>query len=144
RTMSRIVAAAENSRREIPPLKHTPRTRRGVLSYAARDIGERLNADAIVAFTETGDTAHRIARLHSRLKLMAFTTRPETRNQMTLSWGVEPFLVERAANTDAMIDQLDDFCEDTAILNPGDTVIVIAGSPPQVPGTTNLLHVHRI
>ncbi|MFT3715389.1 MAG: pyruvate kinase [Gordonia sp. (in: high G+C Gram-positive bacteria)] len=144
RTMSRIVAAAEDSRREIPPLKHTPRTRRGVLSYAARDIGERIGADAIVAFTETGDTAHRVARLHSRLKLMAFTTNPSTRNQLTLSWGVEPFLVDRAGNTDAMIDQIDDFCAATDTLNAGDTVVVLAGAPPHVVGTTNLIHVHRI
>ncbi|MFC0313731.1 pyruvate kinase [Gordonia phosphorivorans] len=144
RTMSSIVVAVEESRREVPPLKHAPRTQRGVLTYAARDIGERLNVSAITVFTETGDTARRIARLHSRLKLMAFTTRELTRNQLTLSWGVEPFLVPKSPSTDAMIDQLDAFCESNGMVKRGSVVVVVAGAPPQVPGSTNLLHLHRI
>ncbi|WP_298443294.1 pyruvate kinase [Gordonia sp. (in: high G+C Gram-positive bacteria)] len=144
RTMGNIVVAAEESRREVPPLKHVPRTQRGVLTYAARDIGERLNVTSIAAFTETGDTARRIARLHSRLRLMVFTTQELTRNQLTLSWGVAPFLVPKASSTDAMIDQLDEFCEVNGELKRGSVVVVVAGAPPQVPGSTNLLHLHRI
>ncbi|UQE73511.1 pyruvate kinase [Gordonia sp. PP30] len=144
RTMGNIVVAAEESRREVPPLKHVPRTQRGVLTYAARDIGERLNVTSIAAFTETGDTARRIARLHSRLRLMVFTTQELTRNQLTLSWGVAPFLVPKAGSTDAMIDQLDEFCEVNGELKRGSVVVVVAGAPPQVPGSTNLLHLHRI
>ncbi|MEZ5211173.1 pyruvate kinase [Gordonia sp. (in: high G+C Gram-positive bacteria)] len=144
RTMGNIVVAAEESRREVPPLKHVPRTQRGVLTYAARDIGERLNVTSIAAFTETGDTARRIARLHSRLRLMVFTTQELTRNQLTMSWGVAPFLVPKAGSTDAMIDQLDEFCEVNGELKRGSVVVVVAGAPPQVPGSTNLLHLHRI
>ena len=54
-------------------LAHTPRTRAGVLSLAARDIGERLHAKALVAFTQSGNTARRLARLHTPLPLLAFT-----------------------------------------------------------------------
>ncbi len=144
RTMSSIVVAAEESSREVPPLKHVPRTQRGVLTYAARDIGERLNVAAIAAFTETGDTARRIARLHSRLPLLTFTTGELTRNQLTLSWGVEPFLVAKADSTDLMIDQLDEFCEEYGTVAHGKVVVVVAGAPPQVAGSTNLLHLHRI
>ncbi|MFM9379242.1 pyruvate kinase [Gordonia sp. VNK21] len=144
RTMSRIVAAAEQSRREIQPLKHVPRTRRGVLSYAARDIGERLNVDAIVAFTETGDTARRVARLHSRLELITFSSEESTRNQLTLSWGARPYLVDRAPNTDAMIEQVDEVLVGNGTLKRGDVVVVIAGAPPHVAGSTNLIHVHRV
>ena len=144
RTMSSIVVAAEESKREVPPLKHVPRTQRGVLTYAARDIGERLNVAALAAFTETGDTARRIARLHSRLPLLTFTTRELTRNQLTLSWGVDPFLVAKSDSTDAMIDQLDAFCEEYGTVAHGKVVVVVAGAPPQVPGSTNLLHIHRI
>ncbi|AVM00936.1 pyruvate kinase [Gordonia iterans] len=144
RTMSSIVVAAEESRRTVPDLKHVPRTQRGVLTFAARDIGERLNVAAIAVFTETGDSARRIARLHSRLKLMAFTTSELIRNQLALSWGVEPFLVGRASSTDAMIDQLDAFCDEHGAVKRGGVVVVVAGAPPQVPGSTNLLHLHRI
>ena len=60
RTMARIVQRAETDGR-VPPLSHVPRTKRGVISYSARDIAERLNAKAIVAFTTSGDTAKRVA-----------------------------------------------------------------------------------
>ena len=54
RTMSRIVCAVEENSTAAPPLTHVPRTKRGVISYAARDIGERLDAKALVAFTQSG------------------------------------------------------------------------------------------
>ncbi len=54
--MARIVNAVEENSTAAPPLTHVPRTKRGVISYAARDIGERLDAKALVAFTQSGDT----------------------------------------------------------------------------------------
>src|SRR3984893_803600 len=56
KTMARIIAAVEQNSTAAPPLTHVPRTKRGVISYAARDIGERLDAKALVAFTQAGDT----------------------------------------------------------------------------------------
>ena len=56
-----------------PPLTTCPSTNAGVISYAARDIGERLDAKALVAFTTTGDTVRRLSRLHTTLPLLAFT-----------------------------------------------------------------------
>ena len=59
RTMARIITAVEDNSTAAPPLTHVPRTKRGVISYAARDIGERLDAKALVAFTRIG--RHRAA-----------------------------------------------------------------------------------
>jgi pyruvate kinase len=101
RTMAQIVEAVEEGPVNVPALQHVPRTKRGVLSYAARDIGERLSARAIVAFTQSGDTVRRLARLHTRLPLLAFTPMPEVRSQLALSWGVETFLVDFVTSTDA-------------------------------------------
>src|ERR1700750_2618539 len=81
-TMSRIVEAVEAGSPHVPPLNHVPRTKRGVLSYAARDIGERLSATALVAFTQSGDTVRRLARLHTPLPLLAFTPLPEGGSQL--------------------------------------------------------------
>ena len=53
-TMARIICAVEENSTAAPPLTHVPRTKRGVISYAARDIGERLDAKALVAFTQSG------------------------------------------------------------------------------------------
>ncbi len=83
-TMSRIVAAVEVGSPNLP-LDHMPRTKRGALSCAARDIGERLEAKALVAFTQSGDTARRLARLHTHLPLLAFTPRLSNRSPIVAS-----------------------------------------------------------
>ncbi|MFD4293898.1 pyruvate kinase [Rhodococcus sp. NPDC058505] len=143
-TMARIVEAVESESTRVPPLTHVPRTKRGVISYAARDIGERLDAKALVAFTQSGDTVRRLARLHTPLPLLAFTPLPEVRSQLALTWGTETFLVPPVSTTDIMIGQVD-----TALLSlgryaKGDQVVIVAGSPPGTVGSTNLIHVHRI
>ncbi|MDN6386744.1 MAG: pyruvate kinase, partial [Corynebacterium sp.] len=99
KTMSRIVTAAEIDG-EVPPLSHVPRTKRGVISFAAKDIGERLNARALVAFTASGDTARRVARLRSDLPLLVFTPYQEVRNQLALTWGAESYLTNEGSTTD--------------------------------------------
>src|SRR6476469_9307582 len=106
-TMAQIIEAVEAGPASVPPLNHVPRTQRGVLSFAARDIGERLSARALVAFSVSGDTVRRLARLHTRLPLLAFTPRPEVRSQLAMSWGVETFLVDYVTSTDAMVRQVD-------------------------------------
>ncbi|STC68241.1 pyruvate kinase [Corynebacterium pilosum] len=143
RTMSRIVRVAENTG-HVPPLVHIPRTKRGVISYSARDIAERLNAKAMVAFTTSGDTARRVARLHSKLPLLVFTPRQEVRSQLALTWGTETFLCREVTGTDDMIKVVDEELLDFEDYNEGDTMVVIAGTPPGVAGTTNMIHVHQL
>ena len=144
KTMSRIVEAVESSFASVPPLNHVPRTKRGVLAYAARDIGERLEAKALVAFTQSGDTARRLARLHPRLPLLAFTPEPAVRNQLALSWGTETFLVPSVDTTDAMVRLVDQAVLSIGRYEPGDLVVIVAGSPPATVGSTNLVRVHRL
>ena len=143
-TMSRIVRAVEADSPNVPPLNHVPRTKRGVLSYAARDIGERLAAKALVAFTQSGDTVRRLARLHTRLPLLAFTPEPQVRSQLALTWGTETFLVPRVETTDAMVRQVDQAMLTIGRYQPGDLVVIVAGSPPATVGSTNLVRVHRL
>jgi pyruvate kinase len=144
RTMSTIVEAVEAGSFGVPPLNHVPRTKRGVLSYAARDIGERLSARALVAFTQSGDTVRRLARLHSKLPLLAFTPVPAVRSQLSLTWGTETFLVPEVDSTDAMVRQVDAAMLSIERSEPGDLVVVVAGSPPGTVGSTNLIRVHRL
>jgi pyruvate kinase len=143
-TMAQIVEAVESGPVSVPPLNHVPRTKRGVLSYAARDIGERLSARALVAFTQSGDTVRRLARLHTRLPLLAFTPTPAVRSQLALTWGVETFLVDYVTNTDAMVRQVDHAMLSIDRFKPGDLVVIVAGSPPGTVGSTNLIRVHRL
>ncbi|WP_280236143.1 pyruvate kinase [Nocardia cyriacigeorgica] len=144
RTMARIVHAVETESTRVPPLTHVPRTKRGVISYAARDIGERLNAKALVAFTQSGDTVRRLARLHTPLPLLAFTPLPAVRSQLALTWGTETFIVPTVDSTDAMIKQVDQALLSMNRYQKGDLVVIVAGSPPGTVGSTNLIHVHRI
>ena len=143
RTMARIVSRVEQDSTGAP-LTHVPRTKRGVISYAARDIGERLDAKALIAFTSSGDTVRRLARLHSRLPLLAFVTEPELRSRLALSWGTETFIVPEADSTDSMIRQVDHALLELGRYQRGDLVIIVAGAPPGTVGSTNLIHVHRI
>lgn len=143
RTMSRIVAAAE-THGVTPALTHIPRTKRGVLSYSARDIAERLNAKALVAFTTSGDTAKRLARLHSRLPLLVFTPELAVRSQLALTWGAQTFLCPRVSSTDAMMVEVDKALLSMAEYEEGDVMVVVAGTPPGEPGNTNMIHVHML
>ncbi|EME65715.1 MULTISPECIES: pyruvate kinase [Rhodococcus] len=144
RTMARIIAAVESDPTRVPALTHVPRTKRGVISYAARDIGERLEAKALVAFTQSGDTVRRLARLHTRLPLLAFTPVPHIRSQLALTWGTETFSVEPVDTTDVMVQQVDAALLSLGRYQRGDLVVIVAGSPPGRSGSTNLIHVHRL
>jgi pyruvate kinase len=144
KTMAKIIEAVEGESVAVPPLTHVPRTKRGVLSYAARDIGERLEAKALVAFTSSGDTVRRLARLHTPLPLLAFTPIESTRNQLSLTWGVQTFVTPSVENTDQMVEQVDVGLLKVPGYSKGDTVVIVAGSPPNTSGSTNLIRVHRL
>ncbi|AZA11721.1 pyruvate kinase [Corynebacterium gerontici] len=143
RTMSRIVSYAEVDGR-VPDLAHIPRTKRGVISYSARDIAERLNAKAIVAFTTSGDTAKRIARLHSHLPLLVFTPNQAVRSQLALTWGAETFLTPEVKDTDEMLAQIDEQLLAMDRYHRDDMIVLVAGTPPGVSGNTNMIHVHLL
>lgn len=144
RTMSAILRTVEDDSTAVPPLTRLPRTKRGVICYAARDIGERLGAKALVAFTQSGDTVRRLARLHSPLPLLAFTNLPEIRSQLALTWGTETFIVPPRSSTDDMIREVDEAMLELGRYDRGDLIIVVAGAPPGAVGSTNMIHVHRI
>ncbi len=144
RTMATIVGTVERGPIRILDLVHTPRTQPGVISYAARDIGERLQVAALAAFTESGDTVRRLSRLRTRLPLVAFTPHPHVRNQLALSWGTQTFLVDPVDSTDQMIGQVDSALLGIGRYARGHQVVVVAGAPPGTVGSTNLIRVHRI
>ena len=97
-----------------------------------------------MAFTSSGDTVRRLARLHTPLPLLAFTALPEVRSQLSLTWGTETFIVPHMLTTDDMIRQVDHSLLTLGRYKRGDLVIIVAGAPPGTVGSTNLIHVHRI
>ncbi|MFC8804084.1 pyruvate kinase [Streptomyces anthocyanicus] len=148
RTMARIVEAAEEDilAKGLPPLteRNKPRTQGGAVARAAAEMGDFLGAKFLVAFTQSGDTVRRLSRYRSPIPLLAFTPEPATRSQLSLTWGVETFLGPHADSTDAMVDQVDELLTRYGRCEKGDVVVITAGSPPGVSGTTNLVRVHHI
>ena len=144
-TMARIISTVEESALDtIPEIPGKPRTKGGAIGHAAAEVGADLGASYLVAFTETGDSARRLARYRSAIPLLAFTPVAATRSQLALSWGVETFLVAPVSHTDQMVRQVDRALLDLQRCRRGELVVIVAGSPPGVPGSTNTLRVHRI
>jgi pyruvate kinase len=143
-TMARIIQTTEGGPFSVPRLQHDPRTRGGAITSAAAGIAQAIGAKALVAFTETGDTVRRLARLHCQLPLIAFTPHSAVRSQLTVSWGVETFLVPFVEHTDDMFRQVDQALIGMRGTRRGDDVVIVAGSPPGTPGSTNTLRVHRL
>jgi pyruvate kinase len=144
RTMERIIDAVESDEIEVPELVRTSRSRSGAIVRAARDVGEALDVKALCTFTQTGETTRRLAALHPRQPLLAFTVDARVRSQLALSWGVETFLVPEVHHTDDMVEQVDFSLLSIGRLKVGDRVVVVAGSPPNTVGSTNLIRVHEV
>jgi pyruvate kinase len=143
-TMSRIISSVEAPGTGVRPLQHNPRTSSGAIVKAAKDIGDALGAVALVAFTQTGDTARRLARLQPRQRLLVFTPVEQVQRQMALVWGAEAHFVWAVKSTDDIIRQVDSALLQRGVCRPHDLVIVTAGTPPNTPGGTNFIRVHHI
>jgi pyruvate kinase len=148
KVMSRIVAAAEEDilAAGLPPLteRNKPRTQGGAVARAAAEMGDFLGARFLVAFTQSGDTVRRLSRYRSPIPVLAFTPEQATRSQLSLTWGVETFLGPTVQTTDEMVQQVDEELLRIGRCKKGDVVVITAGSPPGMPGTTNMVRVHHI
>ncbi|MXG88518.1 pyruvate kinase [Nocardioides flavescens] len=149
-TMARIIQATEAHALEqhevgtLRALPFEPRTKSGVITKAAGEVAERVEAKYVVAFTTTGDSARRMSRLRGPIPILAFTPEAQTRSQLALSWGVETFKTASVEHTDEMVRQVDEQLLQIGRVQEGDLVVIIAGAPPGIPGSTNALRVHRM
>jgi pyruvate kinase len=144
-TMARIIEKTEQEGLDrIRPLSHAPRTKGGAVTKAAAEVGEVLDAKYLVTFTQSGDSARRISRLRSRLPILAITPETGTYNRLALSWGIEPLTSPMVKHTDDMVMQADKILIDTKRAAIGDQVMIIAGAPPGIPGSTNAMRVHTV
>ncbi len=144
-TMARIVASTEDHGLErIPPLGTKPRTQGGAITLAAAEVADFVDAKYVCVFTESGDSARRMSRLRFKIPMKAFTPDEAIRRRMALIWGIESYIVERVTHTDAMYQQVDEVLIREKLAEVGDKVVVISGSPPGIPGSTNDLRVHVV
>lgn len=144
-TMSRIIAKTEEKAlSEVAQLRHNPHTKSGAITKAAAEVGAVVGARFLVAFTQSGDSARRMSRLRSVIPILALTPEVSTAHQLALSWGVEPIVIPPAKHTDEMVKQIDSSLLDTGRASVGEYIVIVAGSPPGIPGSTNAMRVHRI
>jgi pyruvate kinase len=144
-TMARIISSTEGHElTSMAAIDWQPLTRGGVIAKAAAEVADRVDAKYLVAFTQSGDSARRASRYRGRVPILAFTTEARVRSQLALSWGVETFLTKPVEHTDEMVRQVDEALLEIGRVAEGDLVVIIAGSPPGIPGSTNALRIHRM
>ena len=103
-----------------------------------------LGATAIITPSHSGTTACQVARFHPNHRVIAPTTSEHTFHQLGISYGVVPVRMEMSANTDDMLQGAVDVAEKAGLVKTGDVVIISAGVPVGVAGTTNLIKAHIV
>ena len=144
-TMARIIESTEDH--GLPLMAQytwQAKSRSGIICRAARDVAEAIEAHFMVAFTQSGSSARKMARYRSGVPVIAFTPDPVVRDQLALTWGVETFHVPFVKHTDEMVLQVDKALLELERLEEGQPVVIVAGSPPGIPGSTNALRIHNI
>ena len=114
------------------------------VAQAATQIALNVGASAIVAFTESGNTARLISKYRPEQRIVAFSPKIETLRRMALMWGVIPHEFERQASTDEEMALASSMLEKDGVVQRGETVVMVAGVPPNLRASTNLVKVHRI
>ena len=133
-TMARIVESTEDhGLQHMAAIPWDPHTRSGVITKAAAEVAERVGARYLVAFTQSGDSARRIARLRQPVPVLAFTPLGSTRSQLSVVWGVETFKTAPVEHTDEMVRQVDEALLAAGRVEQGDLVVIIAGQPARHP-----------
>jgi pyruvate kinase len=144
-TMAKIIQSTEeNGLSRIPSLGTRPHTQGGAVSFAAMEIAELLGSKFVCVFTEGGDSLRRISRLRSGVPVLSFTPNEQTARELSLVWGSNTYIVPKVAHTDDMFEQVDKSVLDQGLCKLGDEVVVVAGTPPGVSGSTNTLRVHKV
>lgn len=115
-----------------------------IICQAAAQSALGSKARCIVAFTESGFTARRLAKFHPPVPLYAFTCNPAVVRELQLAWGVTAFVVDRTHSTDEMLLQVEEQLSKRQLAAPGDAVIIALGAPVAQRGYTNLLKLHRM
>jgi pyruvate kinase len=114
------------------------------ISHAASLLGEEVNAKVIVTPTESGSTARWVSRLRPQQPVLALSRHLATVRRLNLCWGVYPVLVSDWKDTDEMLEKSKRMPKELGMVSEGEKIIIIAGVPISIPGTTNLIKVEMV
>lgn len=148
-TMSRISTfATEHGFDRIPELKNLDMSSTGAVSSAAVDLADKLNAKAIVAYTQTGSTVHRVSRERPATPIYGITNNEHTFHWLALSWGTESSLVDEITMTSPARTSWFSPTRSsrTPARSPMATKIVVLSSAQgeHQPGRTDSIYVHTV
>ncbi|MBM3958101.1 MAG: pyruvate kinase, partial [Gemmatimonadetes bacterium] len=149
--MARIALAAERELEHEAFMERRNRASVGAgqtvddaIAYNACRTAAALGAKVILAFTESGSTAGRVASFRPATPVLAMVAHPETQRLLALRWGVIPLLARQCRSVQEMFVEGSRAAKQTGLASDGDLAVVVAGMPIGIPGTTNLLRVMRI
>ncbi len=114
------------------------------ISYATCTTAKSLSASGIVTSTSSGHTARMVSKFRPNTPIIAATPNEKTSRQLSLSWGVYTVNCQQAGNTDDLIDNSIDASKREGFIHDGELVVITAGVPTGVSGTTNLIKVHVV
>ena len=113
-------------------------------AHAACTTALDIGADAILTVSQRGTTAQMVSRFRTSTTVVALLLDPQVRRQMNLYWGVAPIMMPYAGSTDELVDFAVQAAEDAGLVKQGDIVVVTAGVPVGVAGTTNMIRVRQV
>lgn len=114
------------------------------ISHAVCTIAKELGVTAILTATASGHTARMIAKYRPKVPIVAVTPRAKVLRKLSLVWGVEPLLIGDLRGTDEMISTSVEASLASGLISAGDLVVITAGVPVGVYGTTNMMKVHTV
>ena len=114
------------------------------ISHATCTTAHDLNARAIITVTKSGVTARQLSKFRPLYPIVGCTTEENVCRQLNLSWGVIPLLIAEESDTDALFDHAVDAAQQADVVRSGDIVVITAGMPLGVSGTTNMMKVHVV
>jgi pyruvate kinase len=114
------------------------------IAVAVCAAAEMLGSPVILCFTSSGFTARKVSTCRPTVPVFACTPEPETFRQLALVWGVTSALIEHSTNYDAMLAVARRRIIDGGLARPGERLVVTAGVPFDMPGTTNLLKIEAV
>ena len=113
-------------------------------AHAACTTAQEIGADAILTVSQSGTTARLVSRFHPGTPIVACLLDQRVRRQMALYWGVEPIMMPYVNSTDELVSQAVECAEAAGLVSRGDLVVVTAGVPVGVSGTTNMIRVQQV
>ena len=145
RTMAAIIESTEeNGGERIASIPGFFIDRAGVICDAAARIAEHMDARYLVTFTQSGTSARMLSRMRRPIPMLAFTPLESTRRRLALSWGIQTYRVPEVQHTDDMVWQLDLVAQSSHLAEIGDQLVIVAGMPPGIPGSSNMLRIHEV